>query len=239
MNTDSASGSPTPAKRRLRAVEVVAVDHQNERLVTIDFAGDLDDFAIASPTQHVKILFPEAAAHSVEMPDMGPNGPEFSTAPTIRTYTPRRFDAASGVLQVQFVVHGEGPASIWAARAQVGDRLALGGPGGRFPFDLKHQKWVLAGDESAQPAIGTVLDALPDYAETRVISATTSTELESALRDTSIAPDANVWIAGEASSVRRIRADLLTRGVLASRLVTRGYWRVGTANHPDHDYGED
>jgi hypothetical protein len=27
--------------------------------------------------------------------------------------------------------------------------------------------------------------------------------------------------------------------IAASHLVTRGYWRSGEANHPDHDYGED
>ena len=29
------------------------------------------------------------------------------------------------------------------------------------------------------------------------------------------------------------------RGVPVGQLVTRGYWRAGEQNHPDHDYGED
>ena len=29
------------------------------------------------------------------------------------------------------------------------------------------------------------------------------------------------------------------RGLPLARLVTRGYWRAGEQNHPDHDYGED
>jgi NADPH-dependent ferric siderophore reductase len=49
-----------------------------------------------------------------------------------------------------------------------------------------------------------------------------------------------VWVACEAQSVRRIRRVLLTeRNLDPSSLVTRGYWRLGEDNHPDHDYGED
>ena len=29
------------------------------------------------------------------------------------------------------------------------------------------------------------------------------------------------------------------RGIPVAQLVTRGYWRTGEQNHPDHDYGED
>jgi NADPH-dependent ferric siderophore reductase len=28
-------------------------------------------------------------------------------------------------------------------------------------------------------------------------------------------------------------------GVERSRIVGRGYWKLGTVNHPDHDYGEE
>jgi hypothetical protein len=41
-------------------------------------------------------------------------------------------------------------------------------------------------------------------------------------------------------AVRRIRTTLLERGsVSADELVTRGYWRDGAVNHPDHDFGTD
>ena len=40
--------------------------------------------------------------------------------------------------------------------------------------------------------------------------------------------------------MRRIRGLMLgDKQVPVSRLVTRGYWRIGAADHPDHDYGED
>jgi len=46
------------------------------------------------------------------------------------------------------------------------------------------------------------------------------------------------WAACEATAVRRIRRHLLSAGFDRSALSTRGYWRYGAADHPDHDYGE-
>lgn len=44
----------------------------------------------------------------------------------------------------------------------------------------------------------------------------------------------------EAQAVREARSYLLTdRGLPRPQVTTRGYWRVGAANHPDHDSGED
>ena len=185
----------------------------------------------------------------------------------MRTYTPRRFDSDTGVLEVQFVMHGEGPASAWAERARPGDRLAIGGPGGRMPLELGSGPWVIGGDESAIPAIGTLLDALPPHATAEVyIEAGENahridrvgtraaqvqwldqsspdhpgSRLHDALSTASIQPESNVWIACEAGAVRRIRRSVLDAGhVDPGRLVTRGYWRLGQADHPDHDYGED
>jgi NADPH-dependent ferric siderophore reductase len=65
--------------------------------------------------------------------------------------------------------------------------------------------------------------------------------LERALHD-AVVPEGkgSLWVAAEAVAVRRIRKDLLeSRGIAADALVTRGYWRQGAANHPDHDFGED
>jgi NADPH-dependent ferric siderophore reductase len=48
-----------------------------------------------------------------------------------------------------------------------------------------------------------------------------------------------VWVAAEATVIRRIRSGMLAAGLNREQLTTRGYWRGGEANHPDHDYGED
>ena len=86
----------------------------------------------------------------------------------MRTYTPRRFDAATGTLEIQFVLHGAGPASEWAERASAGDKIAVAGPGGRFVMDAGAERWWIAGDESAIPAVATLLEALPAAAAAEV-----------------------------------------------------------------------
>ena len=40
--------------------------------------------------------------------------------------------------------------------------------------------------------------------------------------------------------MRRIRKLLIDQlGIERSNIVGRGYWKLDTVNHPDHDYGED
>ena len=97
-------------------------------------------------------------------PEFGPDGirfPDGRVRPAMRTFTPRRFDAATATLEVEFVLHGEGPASTWARRAAPGPGIAVAGPGGRMPLALGPGRWIVAGDESAIPAIATLLEALP------------------------------------------------------------------------------
>ena len=48
------------------------------------------------------------------------------------------------------------------------------------------------------------------------------------------------WIGLEASAMRTVRRHLLgERGLDRDQLYTRGYWKIGVADHPDHDTGED
>jgi hypothetical protein len=62
----------------------------------------------AGTAAHIKLIFPEDGQAEPAMPQ--PDGPR----PTrIRTYTPRRFDPTVPELDVEFVLHGDGPASSW------------------------------------------------------------------------------------------------------------------------------
>ena len=241
------------------------------RLVSVWVGGDaLEGYATAAPTSHLKVFLPADGQTAPILPEYTPDGAvraEDGPQPAVRTYTPRRFDEASGTLEIQFVLHGAGPASEWADRAGVGDQLAVAGPGGRFSMDPAAERWWIAGDESAIPAVGTLLEALPDSAVAEVHlevagpddeielaspGKTTitwhhrrtpdawGTELDEAARGAAIADGTRVWVACEAAAMRGIRRYLLgERRLPASFLVTRGYWRLGAANHPDHDYGDD
>ena len=261
--------APRRGRRPYRPVEVVDVQRLGDSFVSVMFAGALDGFEDTLPAQHIKVLIPEPGERSVTMPESGPDGPIWPAGrprPVSRTYTPRRFDSAAGTLEVQFLLHGDGPASGWAERAAVGDRLAIAGPGGRaVPLDPGEARWIIAGDESAVPAIGTLLDALPDSAVDAVYVEGSKTAVGDAgsggwppvnwlpadetapgaalydvLSDPAAVKGSRVWVACESVAVRRIRLALSDRDRIdASHLVTRGYWRSGEANHPDHDYGED
>lgn len=85
--------------------------------------------------------------------------------PVIRTMTVRRADPAARELTVDIVVHGEhGVAGPWAATAEPGQPMYLMGPGGAYAPDPTADWHLLAGDESALPAIAAALEALPDNA---------------------------------------------------------------------------
>ena len=116
-------------------------------------------------------------------------------------------------------------------------------------------------------SVGTLLDALPETASAeihievedaddvialpsaaktsvtwhhRYSSGAFGAALDQAARDAVIADGTRVWVACEAATMRGIRHHLTReRGLPGSSLITRGYWRVGESNHPDHDYGED
>ena len=268
---------PGPGGRRRpppRPVEVVSVRALTPRLVSVVVGGPaLEGFGVEVPTAHIKLFLPAAGQVAPVLPTFGPDGPVWpgdGQRPVVRTYTPRRFDPVTSTLEIQFVLHGTGPASEWAARARTGDRLALAGPGGRFALDPAVRHWWIGGDESALPAVGTLLEALPASATAEVhlevagpddeIPLTSraaltvawhhrrdpggwGVELADALSTaTPSDPDRApaVWVACEAGAVRRIRRQLLAApGRAATSMVTRGYWRLGESNHPDHDYGDD
>jgi NADPH-dependent ferric siderophore reductase len=237
------------------------------RLLSVLVTGDeLDGFADAAPTAHLKVFLPADGQVEPNLPEFTAEGAEAGPPPTVRTYTPRRYDPATKTLEIQFLLHGEGPASEWARRAKPGDKLAVAGPGGRFSLEPVADHWWLAADESALPAVGTLLEALPettivdvhievdgpdDEIELTGPAKTTVTwhhrragafgdELKAAAREAAIPDGARTWVACEASAMRDIRR-YLTRdnGIPVAQLVTRGYWRAGEQNHPDHDYGED
>jgi NADPH-dependent ferric siderophore reductase len=91
----------------------------------------------------------------------------------MRTYTVRaiRGSGPDTRLVVDLVLHlaegASGPASRWAARATVGDRLGIVAPRRGHPFGGVEfhpgsaSRLLLVGDETAVPAVASILDGLP------------------------------------------------------------------------------
>lgn len=233
------------------------------RRITLQGA-ELEGFPQAGPASYIKLIFPEPGQTEPVRPL--PDGPR---AVSMRTYTPLAIRPELLEVDVDFVLHGEGPASTWAAQAAVGKVLFLMGPGPGYPVDTAATQHLLIADDSALPALETILAALPASAQARVLLEVISDAeqrplhspaaldvawlprgsdhhaagqpLEKALRaGPPIAADTRIYLACEAAAMRRIRKLLTDElGVDRSRIVGRGYWKLDTVNHPDHDYGED
>ncbi len=76
-----------------------------------------------------------------------PAGPTFR-----RRYTIRSFDPAVPAIDIDIVLHGDGPAAAWATSAQPGSRIEGIGPRGKITVDPDAAWHLFAGDDSALPA---------------------------------------------------------------------------------------
>jgi NADPH-dependent ferric siderophore reductase len=161
--------SPTSIRLRreppkFRRVAVRRVERLSPRLVRVTLAGDeLEGLTVDQPAASVRLLLPPTGAGELVMPTW--NGNEFllpdGQRPTIRTFTPRRADPAARELDLDIVVHGGGVASEWAAAAGPGSAAAVSGPGRGYAVDPEAPAFLLAGDETAIPAISQLLESLP------------------------------------------------------------------------------
>lgn len=151
-----------------RILSVLAITDLTPHMRRIRFSGsDLAMFA-GRQALHVTLAFPAEGAQAV-IPRLGANGmiqwPEDRARPVLRHYTIREIDAQAGWLDIDFVLHTDaGPGSDFAASALEGQMIAMTGPGGgTAPSD--RDWYLLAGDETALPAIARILSFLPDTAQ--------------------------------------------------------------------------
>ena len=267
--TPSPTPAPADAGRRRpnpRRIEVLRIEPLSPHMIRIRFTGpELAGFGWSGPAAHLKLIVPDEGSHEAALPT--PDGPRSAL---MRTYTPRHFDAQTAQLDIDFVLHDHGPAGRWATRAQVGDRLVVMGPAPGYKVDADAAWFLLAGDDTALPAIETILAELPaqaqalvfvevvDEHERRPLQSAAKLDvqwlargpdpqragqpLEAALRAMPQFPagPGRVYVGCEAAAMRRIRELLVKeRGLDRAMLVTRGYWKLGDANHPDRDFGDD
>ncbi len=226
-------------------------------MLRIVLGGDeLDGFAIAAPASSVRLLLPPADGDGLVMPTWTGNQfdlPDGNRAP-IRTFTPRYVDPDRLELTLDVVLHDHGAATDWAQAAQVGEEVAVSGPGRSEDLDPDARSHLLAGDESAIPAIGQLLEAIPhdrsvaahveiSEPDARIElpahpgatvtwhEATTDARPGDAMVAAVTAVDDladAVWVAGEAAAVQRLRKHLFDeRDRSRSDVTARGYWKHG------------
>jgi NADPH-dependent ferric siderophore reductase len=248
-----------PAFRR---VHVARVAERSPRMRRLTLAGpELAGLPWTGLGASVRLLVPGDG--DLAMPRW--NGNEFlhpdGSRPAIRTLTPLRVATGPGddppEVDVDVVLHGEGPLSRFAATAEPGVEAALAGTGRGYEVDPAATLLVLAGDESALPAIGQVLEAAAPTTDVRALVEVTSpaarlvlpghprlhvtwlergadqapgAALVPAVATLDLPPDLRLWAAGEAAAMQRIRRRLFEDlGLPRPRCVVRGYWKRGAA----------
>jgi NADPH-dependent ferric siderophore reductase len=78
-----------------------------------------------------------------------------------RRYTIRKVDPEAGWLDVDIVLHGDGPGARWAAAAEAGATVEAIGPRGNPMVDPTADWYLFAADESALPATFALVEGLP------------------------------------------------------------------------------
>ncbi|WP_229069494.1 siderophore-interacting protein [Actinoplanes sp. DH11] len=207
---------------------------------------------------YIKVLFPQAGVDYPATFDLGTIRETMPSDawPAVRTYTVRKWLPEIPEMWVDFVVHGDaGVAGPWAAQAKPGDPFRFMGPGGAYAPSPDADWHLLAGDESALPAIAAALEGMPEGIPVRAFLEVESADEEqklSAPADADItwlhrgsrpvgvllcdavrnatfpAGRAQAFVHGEANLVRDLRGHLRRdRGLTMDQLSISGYWRNG------------
>lgn len=257
MTTDSRSENPYGIHRvmheiKRRRLEVLRVTDLTPRMRRITLGGEqLAGFLSLGADDHIKLLFattPEqqAALETMVLGAKGGDGPK----PAMRDYTPRRIDLATGELDIDFVLHGDGPASTWAAQAEPGQSLHIGGPRSSVVVPDRFDSYLLIGDETAIPAIARRLEELPagrkvlavveieDAAERQPLNSAADVDvlwverreqsLEEVVKGLALPAGAlYAWVATEAGLSRRLRRILLDEHQVDEQAFkVAGYWKL-------------
>jgi NADPH-dependent ferric siderophore reductase len=248
--------------RPVDVLTVTSVDDVTPSVRRIVLSGASDAVAAAGPT--VNLLVPRVGDADPAWPEIARDGrivwPTGSHGVHLRSYTARRQDPARGQVEIDFLLHGDGPAAAWAAEAGPGARLAVAGGG-----ELGHRPaatLLLVGDETALPAITRILrEAAPETRGLALVEVADATEEQPVAAPAGVtvrwlhrdgvppgespllvdgvtarepfADDLFAWVAAESAVVRTIRADLRSRwGLGRARHHAIGYWRRGRAMSP-------
>lgn len=258
---------PNPYRPRLVQVQSWHDIGKNMRRIVFH-STELADYPTNCYAQPFKLLLPRSGQSKPQLPEKFENGkiiwarPE--ERPIARTYTVRRFDAVACTLTVDFVLHGDnGPASVFAQNAQIGQTVGISTPRVRETMLKTAAHYLFAGDLTAMPAIeamcenmagnavGTVLLLLPDAADLPhtfrlpekvklhhfIGGSQDFADLIQAARINRPADlnDCYVWFAGEAAMVGQLRR--LARqewGLAAAQCYAVPYWRDGEAEEIYH-----
>lgn len=253
------------AVRRLR---VLRSGRPSPGVISLTLGGEaLQGFVSAAFDDHIKLMLPPQPGAPLVLPKLRdgrpvwPEGVAAEQQPVMRDYTPRHFDPLSLELDVEFAVHGAGPAAEWALRARPGDEVGIGGPKGSFVVPEGHDAYVLVGDDSALPAIARRLEELPAAARVTVCievarpedqrglgsrarvdlrwlvrgEAAPGQALLQAVQALPLPPGhPYLWAAGEGRTMAAVRDHWLALGHPPALMRVAAYWKQGLPGHHEN-----
>jgi NADPH-dependent ferric siderophore reductase len=251
-----------------RLLQVKRATWLTPHMVRITLTGDqLPGFRSEAADDGIRLYFPPDPTDASWVPTVEGSAvvwPDETAKLPSREYSGRRYDADANELDIDFVVHGEGPASTWAANAEPGHYLGVSGPRRSRVMAGNVDWYLLVGDEAGLPAIARRIEELPSGTPVvAVLEVANSSEeqpiqtlanlmlvwvhrdeaepgrndlLEEAIRSLDFPPgDVFAWAAGEAGEMREVRRHLLNeRGIPAERMRVTGYWKRAISNWDHH-----
>ena len=229
------------AEPRTWQLEVVAVRDLTPRMRRVQLTSpDLERFEYL-PGQDIALTFRRGDA-----------------PPVRRRYTIRHYDPDRLGLDLDFVLHGDGPGMRWAQAARPADSIEVVGPRGKITV-VREAAWHLfAGDATAVPGALAMMEALPrdvpsvaflqvDGPEERqsvdgdrgrqitwhyeLAESKDDAGLWAALASGALPPDrGHAYLAGEVALVTALKGTLLARGWSPEDISAKAYWNRGRAN---------
>lgn len=238
---------PTALLRRLPGVRLLSLTLHEARMVTpstrrLRFVGEgLSDLEVR-PGQDLMVEVPTEGRRYFR-----------------RRYTVRSLDRAAGSVDLDIVLHGDGPGARWAAAVEPGDTVEAIGPRGKI-FVAEDVDWHLfCADEASLPATLTMIESLPPSAvavalvevdgssdhvapgggpealDLRWLHRTRPAGRDPVMAAAVTALDlpaghGHAYVFGELHVVAAARQALVDRGMDAADIDHKGYWRLGVAN---------
>lgn len=226
-------------------------------------APELVDYAPLGPDEYFGLVMP---AEGHDLPELPPTDPDRATPrgkfavpdeaqPSVRWYTIRAHRPELGEVDVDVVTHGDaGPGSAWVLRAEVGSVAAFQTGTSAYRTEGVEGPQVIAGDETALPAISRILEELPAGVEAYVFlevptlgdlptlptprnatirvlergAGAPGSALVPAIESADLPIPTAAWIAGEQGSVAAVRRHLTgVRGAQKRSVYFCPYWILG------------
>ncbi|WP_422773668.1 siderophore-interacting protein [Plantactinospora sp. WMMC1484] len=236
--------------------------------VSVTLGGaDLAHFTPSAPDEAVRLFFPRDGQDHLIMPTVSNQAwtiqmlaQPVTRRPWVRLYTARAFRPDLLELDVEIALHGNSPASRWARGAAPGSPAGILDEGHTYRYRTDTDWELLAGDESALPAIVAILEQAPPDYRAQVYCEIANTADIRALPNLPVGVDLHwlprgdndeipgrlalrtitdtilpngrftAWIAGEQRLPSQLRRHLISRGIAKRDITFTGYWRRGRAS---------